>query len=98
MHITYKTNKMEKVCTDSSYAEKKYGTNMAEKIDQRIGEITASDTVEFMIQFRIGRCYPLHNNRKGQYAVELVHPYRLVFEINGNEIQIANIMEIIDYH
>lgn len=52
---------MEKVCTDSSYAEKKYGTNMAEKIDQRIGEITASDTVEFMIQFRIGRCHPLHN-------------------------------------
>lgn len=45
-----------------------------------------------MIQFRIGRCHPLHNNRKGQYAVDLVHPYRLVFEINGNEIQIANIM------
>lgn len=71
---------------------------MAEKIDQRIGEITAADTVEFMIQFRIGRCHPLHNNRKGQYAVDLVHPYRLVFEINGNEIQIANIMEIVDYH
>lgn len=48
---------------------------MANKIDQRIGEITASDTVEFMIQFRIGRCHPLHNNRKGQYAVDLVHPY-----------------------
>ena len=71
---------------------------MANKIDQRIGEITASDTVEFMIQFRIGRCHSLHNNRKGQYAVDLVHPYRLVFEINGNEIQIANIMEIVDYH
>ena len=71
---------------------------MANKIDQRIGEITASDTVEFMIQFRIGRCHPLHNNRKGQYAVDLVHPYRLEFEINGNEIQIANIMEIVDYH
>ena len=98
MQITFKTNKMEKVCTDSSYAEKRYGTNMAEKIDQRIGEITAADTVEFMIQFRIGRCHPLHNNRKGQYAVDLVHPYRLVFEINGNEIQIANIMEIVDYH
>lgn len=71
---------------------------MANKIDQRIGEITASDTVEFMMQFRIGRCHKLHNNRKGQYAVDLVHPYRLVFEINGNEIQIANIMEIVDYH
>ena len=98
MQITYKTKKIEKVCTDSSFAEKKYGSDMDNKIDQRIAEITASDTVEFMIQFRIGRCHPLHNNRKGQYAVDLVHPYRLVFEINGNEIQIANIMEIVDYH
>lgn len=28
----------------------------------------------------------------------LVHPYRLVFEKNGEEIQIANIIEIVDYH
>ena len=71
---------------------------MAEKIDMRIGEISASDTVEMMIQFRIGRCHPLTQNRKGQYAMDLVHPYRLVFEKNGNEIQIANILEIVDYH
>lgn len=37
-------------------------------------------------------------NRKGQYAVDLVHPYRLVFEKNGDEIQIVNILEIVDYH
>lgn len=37
-------------------------------------------------------------NRKGQYAVDLVHPYRLIFEKHGNEIQIAHIMEIVDYH
>lgn len=78
--------------------QKKVWGDMANKIEQRIGEITASDTVEFMVQFRIGRCHPLHNNRKGQYAVDLVHPYRLVFEINGHEIQIANIMGIVDYH
>ena len=71
---------------------------MAEKIDMRIGEISAADTVEMMIQFRIGRCHPLSQNRKGQYAMDLVHPYRLVFEKNGNEIQIANILEIVDYH
>ncbi len=40
----------------------------------------------------------LKGNRKEQYAVDLVHPYRLVFEKKGNEIQIANIMEIVDYH
>ena len=68
------------------------------KISQRIDEITAADTVEMMIQSHIGRCHPLTQNSKGQYAVDLVHPYRLIFEKNGDEIQIANILEIVDYH
>ena len=71
---------------------------MADKIHQRIDEICAVDTVEIMIQFHIGRCHTLKQNRKGQYAVDLVHTYRLVFEKIGNEIQIANILEIVDYH
>lgn len=98
MEITYKNNKIRKICTDIKVAEKTYGAQMAEKIDMRIGEISAADTVEMMIQFRIGRCHPLTQNRKGQYAMDLVHPYWLVFEKNGNEIQIANILEIVDYH
>ena len=98
MEITYKNNKIKKICTDTKVAEKTYGAKMAEKIDMRIGEISASDTVEMLIQFRIGRCHPLMQNRKGQYAMDLVHPYRLVFEKNGNEIQIANILEIVNYH
>lgn len=71
---------------------------MAAKIQQRIDEIKSADTVEMMIQWKIGRCHPLHNNRKKQYAVDLVHPQRLVFEKKGNEIQIAHILEIVDYH
>lgn len=98
MDITYKNKKIEKVCTNAKAAEKTYGREMADKIHQRIDEITAADTVEIMIQFHIGRCHSLSQNRKGQYAVDLVHPYRLVFEKIGNKIQIANILEIVDYH
>lgn len=98
MEIVYKNRKIEKICTDAKTAERTYGKEMSEKIHQRIDEITAADTVEMMIQFRIGRCHSLTQNRKGQYAVDLVHPYRLVFEKNGDEIQIVNILEIVDYH
>ena len=98
MDITYKNKRIEKVCTDAKTAEMTYGQDMADKIHQRVDEINAADTVELMIQFRIGRCHPLSQNRKGQYAVDLVHPYRLVFEKKGGEIQIANILEIVDYH
>ena len=73
MKITYKNNKIKKVCTNVSEAEKRHGLEMAE-------------------------CNPLKGNRKNQFAVDLVHPYRLVFEKKGTEIQIANIIEIIDYH
>ena len=98
MDITYKNKKIEKVCTDARIAERTYGKEMADKIHQRIDEITAAPTVEMMIQYHIGRCHSLTQNRKGQYAVDLVHPYRLVFEKNGTEIQIANVLEIVDYH
>lgn len=98
MDVKYRNKGIEKVCTNASVAEKKYGSNMAEKIHQRIDQIKAAESVEQMIQFKIGRCHPLHQNREGQYAVDLVHPQRLVFEKEGNEIQIANIIEIIDYH
>lgn len=86
------------MCTDASAAEKKYGREMAGKIQQRIDEICASESVEQMIQFHVGRCHPLHQNRQNQYAVDLVHQMLLVFEKQGVEVQIANIIEIIDYH
>ena len=98
MDIEYKNNCIKKLCTEASAAEKKYGREMAEKIQLRIDQILSADTVEQMIQYHIGRCHPLHQNRKNQYAVDLVHPMRLVFEKRGTQIQIANITEIVDYH
>ena len=64
MDITYKNNKLQKICTDAKVADRTYGSEMSEKIQMRIDEIKAADTVEEMIQFHIGRCHPLTNNRK----------------------------------
>ena len=86
------------MCTDAAVAERKYGRKMAEKIQMRPDQIQAADSVEMMIKFQIGRCHPLKGNRKEQYAVDLVHPYRLVFEKKNNEIRIVNVIEIVDYH
>ena len=98
MTVTYENEKIKKICTDASVAEKKYGTEMAVKIQMRIDQISAAPTVEMMVQQHIGRCHLLTGDRKGKYAVDLVHPRRLVFEKHGKEIQIANILEIVDYH
>lgn len=98
MQIRYKNNKLKEVCTNINKAEKKHGTEMAEKIHLRIKQISAATSVEMLLQYRIGRCHLLKGNRKEQYAMDLVHPYRLIFEKEGNKIQIAYIMEIVDYH
>ena len=98
MEVEYKNARIEKVCTNASLAERKYGTKMAEKIQLRIDQIRAAESVEEMIQYHVGRCHPLRKNRQDQYAVDLVHPMRLVFTKKGTDIQIANIIEITDYH
>ena len=99
MEIEYKTRKMQKTCTNHSEAKKQYGKEMAEKIAQRISEIKASESVDMMIRFGIGRCHSLTGDRKGQYAVDLVHPYRLVFKIRqGTAYDTAVINDVVDYH
>ncbi len=98
MEVTYKSTRLEKLCTNAYAAEKKYGIQMAEKIKLRIDQISAALSVEMMLQFKVGRCHQLKGDRKNQFAVDLVHPYRLIFEKLGDDIQIANIMEIVDYH
>jgi proteic killer suppression protein len=98
VEVIYKTKRLEKVCTNLEIATKEHGRNMAEKIQERIAQIKAADSVEKMIQFKIGRCHSLQGNRKDQFAVNLVQPQRLIFEKIDNEIQIAKIIEITDYH
>ena len=98
MLIEYKSRKIMAVCTDACEAEKNHGKAMAEKIQLRVDQLVAATSVEEMIRFKIGRCHQLTGDRKKQYAVDLIHPYRLVFEKKGNEIQIAHIFGIVDYH
>ena len=57
------------------------------------------------------RCHMLRGGRMGQYAVDLVHPYRLIFEpnhdpvprlpdggVNLDEVTSIIIIEVTDYH
>ncbi len=99
MRVEYKNKTLMKVCTNASIARKKHGDRMAKLLHQRVDELKAADSVEQMIQFGIGRCHPLCGDRKGQYAVDLVHPHRLAFIKVDGEIKIVSIVEIIDdYH
>ena len=98
IEVSYRTAQLRKVCEDAEVATKKYGSEMAEKIQLRIMQIQAATSVEMLVQRRVGRCHPLQGDRKGQYDMDLTHPYRLVFEKINGKIVAVEIMEIVDYH
>lgn len=98
IEIHYRTNKLKRICENAEDATKVYGNEMAGKIHLRIDQISAAENVEMLIRYGIGRCHGLLGNRKGQYAMDLCHPYRLVFTKMDNHTVSVRIEEIEDYH
>ena len=100
MHILYRTNKLERQCTDAREARRDYGQEMAVKLSQRIQELRAADSIDMLVQFRIGRCHALIGDLDGCFAMDLAQPYRLLFERaeTDDEIHIVRIVAIKNYH
>jgi len=105
MYIRFINNKIRKVCETHSVAIKKLGLRNADLLVQRITEMEAADNLQVLRALPAPRCHLLLGDRNGQYAVDLIHPKRLVFlpvtelrEIIENLITEVIILEIVDYH
>lgn len=98
MDIQYRTRKLEKECLDFAVATKAYGDKTAKKLHQRIDEICAANSIELLVKSRIGDCHPLRGDRKGEYAMALEQPFRLIFRVIENlEVKVL-IVKIENYH
>lgn len=98
---TFKSKRLERVCTSDKAAIRAYGVEMAGKLVQRLNEIHAADSVDFLLAHRIGRCHELHGNLEGTLAMDLVQPHRLLFTRDGRiqGIEAVKITKIEDdYH
>jgi proteic killer suppression protein len=84
MHITFKTRKLQKICSESKESMKHLGAKRGLKLQQRMTELRAADSLADISRLPPARCHELTNNRKGQLSVDLEHPYRLIF-IPANE-------------
>ncbi len=98
MHILYRTKKLEKVCENRKEGVKKYGVKMGTIIPIRIDQLRNAISISHLIQNKIGRCHKLEGDREGQYAMDLIHPYRLIFTQEDEHTITVMIEEIIDYH
>lgn len=80
MDILFQDQKLAKVCNDESLRIRKYGSVCARSIKRRLDELRAAENLEVLRFLPQVRCHELKGNREGTLAVNLEHPYRLIFE------------------
>lgn len=84
---------------------------MAKTIKMRMAVLKNARTLYLVPTTKPDRRHQLHADRDEQYAVDLVHPHRLVFEPDHNpiprkedggvdteQVTAITIIEVIDYH
>jgi len=71
---------LEKNCNNRKLLQKEFGQEQAEKIGRRLDELRAAEILHDISHLPPPRCHELSGNMKGQFSVDLKHPYRLIFE------------------
>jgi proteic killer suppression protein len=110
MQICFKTRKTEKIFNSARKLQKEYGADRAKKIRLRMAVLRSAVSLAEVPEQKPDRRHGLKGDRKGQYAVDLVHPSRLIFKpkdpvpiSEGGEIDLSKVTEIVilgveDYH
>jgi len=83
MTIYFKTKKLQKQCAEMKEMSKVFGREMSRKLQQRLMELQAADSLKDISHLPPARCHELVN-RRGVFSVDLEYPYRLLF-ISSNE-------------
>ena len=111
MDIAFRTRKLEKTFNSQVALQRAYGARMARVIMIRLAVLRAARSLALVPTSRPERAHRLRGDRDDQYAVDLVHPYRLVFElghaplprtedggIDAEQVTAIVIVEVTDYH
>jgi toxin HigB-1 len=108
MVIRFRRRTIETIANDGKAARKALGKRCGALLRKRLDDLRASDHLETMRHLP-GRCHELQGDRAGQFAIDLEHPRRLVFEpldgarrddggLDWSSITAIEIVEIVDYH
>ena len=84
MHISFKSKKLQKICSKHKSALKALGQTRGRKLMQRMSELSAAVDLTDISHLPPPRLHELTGNKRGQFSVDLGHPYRLLF-IQNNE-------------
>jgi proteic killer suppression protein len=79
MDIFFRSKSLQKVCSQEKEIRKKLGTACAKKLKQRMMELNAAEVLADISYLPPPRLHELTGREKGQFSVDLQHPYRLLF-------------------
>jgi proteic killer suppression protein len=109
--IFFKSNKLAKVLNEEARLKKEYGAKNGKQIRLRLAVLAAAPTLADVPTQPPDRCHQLKADRKGCFAVDAEHPFRIVFEPNHDpmplkedggvdlrKVTAITILEIVDYH
>lgn len=108
VEISFKTAKLQKVCNSAALLQKTYGRENAVRIRRRLAVLEAASCLSDVPVLPPERCHALLGSRAGCFAVDVLQPYRIIFEpfglasgrarINRKSVLAITILDIIDYH
>lgn len=99
MQLTYKTDKLQKLCENPKYNKelvKKYGVEVAKKLPLRIKELKAFDNLNDVPTSLPFRRHKLKGDLKDNFAINITNQYRLIFKNKDNNIIIEDLRNIKD--
>ncbi len=111
MDIAFRTRKLEKIFNVADALQKAYGARKARTIMLRMAVLSAARSLAAVPTTPPDRRHQLCGDRDEQFAIDLIHPYRLVFEANHEpvprkddggidaaQVTAITILELVDYH
>jgi proteic killer suppression protein len=106
LNISFKTKKLEKVCSSEAKLNREYGI-LSRTIMSRLSFLKSAPNLEDVPHHPPHRRHKLKGEYQGMFAVDIKHPKRLIFqpvnihpddEISLKEVVSIEIIAITDYH
>lgn len=111
MRIRFASAKLQKIVSVEKALNKTFGQQMAKRIKTGLAVLQAADNLSRVPTTGSIRCHQLSLDRDEQFAIDLVHPKRLIFEADHDPIPRLEdggidkakviqifIVHIVDYH
>ena len=97
MQVRFRTRQLERAFSSAHQAARAWGPTLGRRYVQRIEMLKAAESFEQLYEIRTLGLHPLRGNRRGQYAVRLTGPMRLILTRDAARDSIT-VEDVTDYH